>query len=93
MIMDLNGEKSARSFYEKELQKTNQEKFRIEKVLKRKYDKLYVKWERYNNLFSSWIDKKDLLQKSVNTFLSRLEVSEEILTLKLIFLTMQQKLI
>ena len=93
VISDLNGEKVTGSFYDKELQKTNQEKFRIEKVLKRKYDKLYVKWERYNNLFSSWIDKKDLLQKSVNTFLSRLEVSEEILTLKLIFLTMQQKLI
>ena len=57
----LNGEKIAQSFYEKELQKTNQEKFRIEKVLKRKFDKLYVKWKRYNNLFSSWIDKKDLL--------------------------------
>ena len=32
------------TFYEKELQKTNQEEFRIEKVLKRKGDKLYVKW-------------------------------------------------
>ena len=28
----------------KELQKTNQEKFRVEKVIKRKGDKLYVKW-------------------------------------------------
>ena len=54
----MNGEKITGSFYDKELQKTNQEKFRIEKVLKRKYDKLYVKWKRYNNLFSSWIDKK-----------------------------------
>ena len=32
--------------------------FRIEKVLKRKNDKLYVKWEGYNNSFNSWIDKK-----------------------------------
>ena len=48
------------SFYKKELQKTSQEKFRIEKVLKRKGDKLYVKWKRYNNRFNSWIDKKDL---------------------------------
>ena len=37
------------SFYEKELQKTSQEKSRIEKVLKRKGDKLYVKWKGYNN--------------------------------------------
>ena len=33
MISDLNGEPIAGSFYEKELQKTNQEKFRIEKVI------------------------------------------------------------
>ena len=36
VISDLNGEEIARSFYEKELQKTNQKKFRIEKVIKRK---------------------------------------------------------
>ena len=39
MISDLNGEKIAGRFYEKELQKTNQKEFRIEKVLKRKGDK------------------------------------------------------
>ena len=43
------------------MQKTNLEKFRIEKVLKRKGDKLYVKWKRYDNRFNSWIDKKDLI--------------------------------
>ena len=58
VISNLNGEPR---FYEKEFQKTSQEKFRIEKVLKRKYDKLYVKWKRYDNSFNSWIDKKDLL--------------------------------
>ena len=42
VINDLNGEEITGSFYEKELQKTSQEKFRIEKVLKRKGDKLYV---------------------------------------------------
>ena len=60
MISDLNGEKTAGIFYEKELQKNNQEKFRIEKVFQRKGDKLYVKWKGYNNSFNSWIDKKDL---------------------------------
>ena len=39
----MNGEKITGSFYEKELQKTNQKEFRIEKILKRKRDKLYVK--------------------------------------------------
>ena len=60
-ISDLNGEEITGSFYEKELQKTSQEKFRIEKVLKRKGDKLYVKWKGYDNSFNNWIDKKDLI--------------------------------
>ena len=50
-----------KKFYEKELQKTNQQEFRIEKVIKRKGNKLYVKWKGYDNSFNSWIDKKDLV--------------------------------
>ena len=46
---------------EKNWQKTNQEKFRTEKVLKRKGDKLYVKWIGYDNSLNSWVDKKDLV--------------------------------
>ena len=61
VINDLNGEKIIGIFYEKELQKTNQKEFRMEKVLKRKGDKLYGKWKGYSNSFNSWIDKKDLL--------------------------------
>ena len=38
--------------------KTNQQEFRIEKVIKRKSDKLYVKWKGYDNSFNSWINKK-----------------------------------
>ena len=60
MISDLSGEPIFGSFYKKELQKTNQEKFRTEKVLKRKGDKLHIKWKGYDNSFNSWIDKKDL---------------------------------
>ena len=44
-ISDLNGEEIIGSFYEKKLQKTNQKEFRIEKVLKTKGNKLYVKWK------------------------------------------------
>ena len=58
VINDLNGEEITGTFYEKELQKTNQEEFRIEKVIKRKGDKIYVKWKEYDNSFNSWIDKK-----------------------------------
>ena len=61
IINDINGEEIIGTFYEKELQKTNQKEFRIEKVLKRKDDRLYVKWKRYNNSFNSWIDKKHIL--------------------------------
>ena len=60
-ISDLNGEEITGSFHEKELQKTNQKELRIEKVLKRKVDKLYVKWKGYNNSFNSWISKNDLI--------------------------------
>ena len=44
--------------YEKELQKTTQKKFRVEKVIKRKDDKLYVKWKGDDSSFNSWIYKK-----------------------------------
>ena len=60
-ISNLNDEEITGTFYEKELQKTSQEKFGIEKVLKRKGNKLYVKWKGYDNSFNSWIDKKDLV--------------------------------
>ena len=62
VINDLNGKKIIGSFCEKELQKINQKEFRIVKVIKRKGDKLNVKWKGYTNSFSSWIDKKDLVQ-------------------------------
>ena len=43
IINDLNGEEIVGSFYEKELQKTNQKEFRIEKVIQKKGNKLHVK--------------------------------------------------
>ena len=42
-INDLNGEQIIRTFYVKELQNTNQEEFRIEKLIKKKVNKLYIK--------------------------------------------------
>ena len=58
VINDINGEEIIGTFYEKELQKTNQKEFRIEKVIKKKGNQLYVKWKGYDNSFNSWIDKK-----------------------------------
>ena len=63
VINDLNREEIIGTFYEKELQKTSQEEFRIEKVIRRKGDKLYVKWKGYDNSFNSWIDKGSLVQR------------------------------
>ena len=45
VISGFKGEKIVGSFYGKEFQKATQEKFRIVKVIKRKGDKLYVKWK------------------------------------------------
>ena len=61
VISDLNGKEVLETFYEKELQKTNQHEFRTEKVIKRKGDKLYVKWKGYGNSFNSWINKKGIV--------------------------------
>ena len=47
VINDLNGEETIGTFYEKELQKTDQKEVRIEKVIKTKGEKLYVKWKGY----------------------------------------------
>ena len=63
VISDLNCEETVEKFYEKNLQKTNQTQFRIKKVVKRKGDKLYVKWKDYDIYFNSWINKKILLYK------------------------------
>ena len=61
VIHDLNAEEIVGTFYEKELENANQKEFRIEKVIKRKVDKLYVKWKEYDNSFNSWIGKKDIV--------------------------------
>ena len=60
-ISDLNGVEITGGFYEKELESTNQQKFRIERIIRRKDDKLYVKWKGCNDSFNSWINKKDIL--------------------------------
>ena len=53
VISDLKDEEIVGTFYKKELQKTNQKEFRTEKVIKRKGNKLYVKWKGYDSSFNS----------------------------------------
>ena len=61
VINDLNGEEIIGTFCEKRLQKTNQQEFRTEKVIKEKGDKLYLKWKGYDSSLNSWIEKKKLV--------------------------------
>ena len=61
LLMILMVKKLLERFMKKHLQKTNQKEFRIEKVIKRKGNKLYVKSKGYDNSLNSWVDKKDLV--------------------------------
>ena len=62
LIKDLNGKKIIETFCEIELQKTNQREFRVEKVIKKKGDKFYIKWKGYDISFNCWIDKRHLIK-------------------------------
>ena len=61
VINDLKDEEICGTFGEKELQKANQKEFRMEKVIKKKGDKLYVKLKTYDNSFNRLTDKKVLI--------------------------------
>ena len=58
VINDLNGEEISGTIYGKELQKTDQQEFGIEKEIKRKGDKLYIKWKGYDNSLIAGLIKK-----------------------------------
>ena len=75
-LKDLNDEKIKGSFYEQELQKTNFKKddlYIIEKVLKTKNDKAYVKWRNYDSSFNSWVNLdniKNIYEKTMSLIYS-----------------------
>ena len=52
-IIYLNGEEIEGSFYQKELQKTKQDIFRIEKIIRQQGNKSLVKWFGYIDSFNS----------------------------------------
>ena len=58
LISDINREEIVGAFYKKELQKTYQREFKVEKVIKRKDDQLYVKWKGYDNSLIVGLVKK-----------------------------------
>ena len=64
VINNLNVEEIIGKCYEKELQKTDQQEFRIDYnniYCNIDYNKLYIKWKGYDNSFNSWANKKDLV--------------------------------
>jgi len=61
-ITDYNGEEIQGTFYEQELQKTSQEVYRIEKVVKKGKTNSLVEWKGYPESFNSWVDNKDLIK-------------------------------
>ena len=63
-ISDLLGEEIKGTFYEPELQKTQQQIFRIEKVIEEGKGKSFVKWKGYSDKFNSWVDNKNLIDLS-----------------------------
>ena len=60
-ISDYSGEEIKGTFYEAELQKTDQEIYRIEKVVKKGKTKSLVKWKGYPESFNSWVNNKELV--------------------------------
>ena len=61
VINDLKVKKLLEHFMKKNCKRLINLEFRIEKVLRKKGDKLYVKWKGHDISFNSWIDKKDLV--------------------------------
>ena len=61
-IKDYNDEEIQGTFYEQELQKTNQQVYRIEKIIRKRGDKSLVKWLGYPESFNSWVENKDLIK-------------------------------
>ena len=61
-ITDYNGEEIQGTFYEQELQKTKQEIFRVEKVIKKGKTKSLIKWKGYPETFNSWVNNTDLFR-------------------------------
>jgi hypothetical protein len=61
-IIDLNNEEVKGRFYEQELLRTKyKDNYLVEKVLRKRGDKVYVKWLGFDSSHNSWVDKKDVV--------------------------------
>ena len=70
-LQDLAGEVIEGAFYKQQLQKTNQQIYRIDRVYRKRVKQdgtkeFYVKWSGYQNKFNQWIPEEDILQSGVD---------------------------
>ena len=61
VISNLKVKKLLERLTKKNCEKTSQKEFTVGKAVKRKGDKLYVKWKNYDNSFNRWMEKKDIV--------------------------------
>ena len=60
-IEDLEKKEIVGTFYEPELQKTEEQLYKIEKIIKKDKNKSLVKWEGYSDKLNSWVDDEDII--------------------------------
>ena len=60
-IKEFNSEGKLGIIFEKKLQDVTQRESRIEKVIKKRGNKLCVKWKGFDNSFNSSVIKKDII--------------------------------
>ena len=61
-LRDLAGEDVNGTFYKEQLQKTNQEIYRVDKIVRRRGDEVLVKWSGYPVKFNSWMPEEDIMK-------------------------------
>ena len=64
LLVILKAKKLLEHFTKKNYKNQKKKEFGIKKVIK-KGDKLYVKWNGYDNLFNRWIDKKHCINERI----------------------------
>ena len=69
-IKDLAGEEVEGAFYRQQLQKTNQDIYRVDRIIRRRRgannnEEVLVKWTGYPDKFNSWMSAADIIQSGI----------------------------